>query len=339
MTGKRRLRTSVHLELDRWGPAGSGRASVVSLGEAETYCRRLASSHYENFPLISWLLPKKLHQHFCNVYAYCRWADDLADEVNNPQESLQLLSWWNAELVQCYAGTTWHPVFVALQQTIDEFQIPLDPFEQLISAFEQDQRVWEYNTFDELLDYCRRSANPVGRLVLFVCGKHNEYTIHWSDLVCTGLQLANFWQDVNRDFNIGRVYLPQQDCRRFNYTRQDIENRVTNSAFLELMKFQVQRTRRYLFAFELLVLELPSRLQVEVELFARGGLKILDRIETIGYCVWDTRPTVSKWDILGLFLRSYSRRLLRQFGHHHVHPAEVDPEIDKVEAVQLRSLK
>src|SRR5580658_9561058 len=152
-------------ELKVWGPEAAPR--LLSLSEAEAYCRTLATGHYENFPVVSWLLPRDLHQHFYNVYAYCRWADDLGDEVHDTAKSLELLNWWRQELEACYAGQTRHPVFVALKPTIDEFSIPPKPFLDLISAFEQDQSVLEYDTFDQVRDYCRRSADPVGRLVLF----------------------------------------------------------------------------------------------------------------------------------------------------------------------------
>ena len=192
-------------------------------------------------------------------------------------------------------------MFVALSKTIREFEIPATPFEDLLSAFEQDQRVTEYETFADLRDYCRRSADPVGRLVLYLCRQYEEQNVAWSDSICTGLQLANFWQDVNRDLDIGRVYLPKEDCRRFGYAWDDLQNRVTNPAFLELMRFEVDRAREFLEAGLPLIPNLPGRLQVDIELFARGGLKILERIERIGYRVWDTRPVVTKLDVLKLF--------------------------------------
>ncbi len=294
-------------ELNRYGPAGIGHASI-SLPEAEAYCKRLAVDHYENFPLVSWLLPKTLHQHFYNVYAYCRWSDDLGDEVGDPRRSLELLHWWGGELAACYQGQSRHPVFVALGRTIEEFAIPSEPFADLLSAFEQDQRVTEYETFAELRDYCRRSADPVGRLVLYLCQAHNEQNVRWSDSICTGLQLANFWQDVARDLDIGRIYLPKEDCEAFGYSRADLHNRATNPAFLELMRFEVDRAREFLQAGMPLIPRLPGRLQVDIELFARGGLKILERIEGIGYRVWDKRPVVTKFDALKLLLGCLLRK-------------------------------
>lgn len=297
--------------LNNWGPAAN--FATPSLPDAIKFCRDLATTHYENFPLASWLLPKSLHQHFFNVYAYCRWADDLSDEVHGDQQSLELLAWWRRELEDCYAGTARHPVFVALRSTIDEFDIPPEPFHHLIDAFEQDQRIHEYQTFEELRDYCRGSADPVGRLVLYMCQQFNDQNAEWSDSICTGLQLANFWQDVARDAVIGRTYLPKEDRERFGYSDEDLANKVTNQAFLDLMKFQVDRAKQHLLDGLPLVRHLPGRMQVDIELFARGGLKILERVEAIGYRVWDQRPKVTKWDagrlFVGCVLRAVGRKL------------------------------
>ena len=276
------------------------------------YCRKLATSHYENFPVVSWLLPKPLRQHFYNVYSYCRWADDLGDEVGDSATSLELLAWWRQELDACYAGESRHPVFVALKTTIDEFGIPREPFLDLISAFEQDQRVLEYETFEQLRDYCRRSADPVGRLVLFLCREHRPGNLTWSDSICTGLQLANFCQDVSRDFAIGRIYLPRFDCEMFGYRRDDFDARRINESFLDLMKFQVDRARQFLIEGLPLVDHLPGRLQIDIDLFAHGGLRILQRIESVGYRVWETRPKVTKVDALGLVAGALWRKLIRR---------------------------
>ena len=181
-----------------WGPRAT-HCPPPTPAEAAAYCRRLATTHYENFPVVSWLLPRRMHQHFYNIYAYCRWADDLGDEVGDVAQSLELLGWWREELTSCFEDRPRHPVFVALGPTIHEFGIPVEPFGDLISAFEQDQSVHEYETFEQLTDYCRRSANPVGRLVLYLCRQATSENFVWSDSICTGLQLANFWQDVARE--------------------------------------------------------------------------------------------------------------------------------------------
>jgi len=286
-------------------------ARTWSLPEAEHYCRDLATSHYENFPLASWLLPRSLHQHFYNVYAFCRWADDLGDETGDPQLSLELLSWWRNELDACFLGDCRHPVFVALRPTLDRFHIPRQPFDDLISAFEQDQTVQEYQTCPQLLDYCTRSANPVGRIVLHLCGQTSEQHFLWSDSICTGLQLANFWQDVARDLDIGRIYLPAEDRVRYGVTRDDLLARRTTDGFPALMEELVTRARSLLISGLPLVEHLPGRLQVDIELFARGGLCILDRIRQIGYRVLDRRPVVTKRDAARLFVACTGRAFLR----------------------------
>ncbi len=302
-------------ELANWGPAA--RSAPPTLKLAQDYCRRIATGHYENFPVVSVLLPKPLQQHFYNVYSWCRWADDLGDEVGDTTRALESLAWWREEITACYAGQGSHPVTVALAETIREFQIPQQPFLDLISAFEQDQTVLEYDTCEQLFDYCRRSADPVGRLVLHLCRQAKPENFGWSDSICTGLQLANFWQDVARDYDIHRVYLPREDRERFGYTAEQLARRETNSAFLELMRFEVARARKLLSPWsgagepELRVF--PLRVQIDLELFARGGERILDRIEGIGYRVWDQRPKVTKWDVVQLFARCVTHALIRPF--------------------------
>src|ERR1700756_2060298 len=182
-----------------------------SEAEAQAYCSRLARSHYENFSVASWFLPERLRQHFFNVYAYCRISDDLGDEVGDPQWSLELLDQWETELNACYAGTPRHPVFVALAETVRVFEIPQHEFSDLLTAFRQDQTITRYETFDDLLGYCRNSANPVGRLVLYLCAYRDPERQQLSDFTCTALQLANFWQDVSLDYDKGRIYLPLED--------------------------------------------------------------------------------------------------------------------------------
>ena len=310
------MKTEFAHEIAIWGPQAATQAP--SHADAEAYCRRLAKTHYENFPMVSWLLPKRLHQHFYNIYAFCRWADDLGDETGDPARALELLGWWREELSACFEGEARHPVFVALRPTINEFEIPFAPFADLISAFEQDQTVHEYETFEQLADYCRRSANPVGRLVLHLCRQARDENFAWSDSVCTGLQLANFWQDVARDLDIGRVYLPAEDRRRFGYSLDDLKARMTNAAFLALMHFEVERARAWLSPWrDQRLPELagfPLRVQVDIELFARGGERILDRIAAIGYRVWHERPVVTKMDVLRMFLGCLGRALRRKFS-------------------------
>ncbi len=262
-------------ELDRLGP---GRPHApFDLPRARAYCRRLTLGHYENFTVASLLLPRRLLHHFHAVYAYCRWADDLADETGGGDRALDLLAWWRDQLLACYDGRPTHPVFVALRPTIERFRIPPQPFLDLLSAFEQDQRVKRYQTFEQLLDYCRRSANPVGRLVLYLGEAFDETRAALSDCVCTALQLANFWQDVGRDYDIGRVYLPEEDRRRFGYGDDDLAARRFTPAFAALMRFEVERTRELFERGRPLIAMTPPDLRLDVELFLRGGLAVLRR--------------------------------------------------------------
>jgi squalene synthase HpnC len=280
-------------ELARYGPAAE--YAVPSVAEASEYCRELATRHYENFTVASWLLPRHLRRHFCHVYAYCRWADDLADESGTPEECLALLNGWEGELDACYTGQTRHPVFVALAETIREFQIPREPFADLLVAFRQDQAVREYDTFEQLLGYCRNSANPVGRLVLYLGRCHDAERAALSDSICTGLQLANFWQDVRRDHEMGRVYLPRADRNQFHYADKDLAQRRFNRAFEELLRFEVDRAEGYLREGVPLVDLVPRALRIDVQLFLRGGFAILAAIRRAEYNVWRRRPTLTRW--------------------------------------------
>jgi squalene synthase HpnC len=294
--------------LRQFGPEASH--GDVSLEAAEAHCRTLAGGHYENFPVLSFALPKALRQDFANVYAFCRWADDLGDEVADPHDALRLLAWWQSELDAAFAGEARHPVFVALRKTIARHELEQTPFDDLISAFRQDQTKTTYDDFDELRDYCRRSADPVGRIVLRMCGRDSNENVAASDEVCTGLQLINFWQDVARDSDMGRVYLPRQDRLRFGYRDDDFAERRTTPEFVELMRFEVERARNMLVAGLPLSDRMPGRLKVVIALFALGGLRICDRVEAIGYRVWDRRPTVTKSDALGLIPKAVSRALI-----------------------------
>jgi squalene synthase HpnC len=296
-------------ELAQHGPAGKGGRAAPSLDESYAYCRRLAKTHYENFVVASRLLPRQLRQHFANVYAYCRWSDDLADETSTSEESLALLDWWEGQLDECFAGRATHPVFVALRHTIREFDIPPEPFHDLLSAFRQDQIVRRYETFAELLDYCRRSANPVGRLVLYLGRIHDDERGELADSICTGLQLANFWQDVAEDWRRGRAYIPQEDCRCFGFGEIDFAAGEANAAFQRLMEYEVARAEDWLRAGLPLVERLPGWLAGDIWLITQGGLKILDKIRSVNYDVWTRRPKVSQWDQTKLLAGLLVRRL------------------------------
>jgi squalene synthase HpnC len=284
--------------------------AAPSLAEAQAYCERLAKTHYENFSVATWFLPKRLRQHFYNVYAYCRISDDLGDEVGNAQQSLELLDQWESELNACYAGEPKHPVFVALRETVQQCGIPQHEFSDLLIAFRQDQTVTRFETFNDVLGYCRYSANPVGHLVLYLCGYSDQERQQLSDYTCTALQLANFWQDVLVDYGKGRIYLPLEDLRRFGVSGEDIAQRRAAPQFLEMMKFEVERAREW-FAKGLPLVKVVNReLAIDIELFSRGGQEILNAIERQGFDVLKSRPVISKGRKLLLMARAATGKLV-----------------------------
>ena len=284
--------------------------TAPSLEEAQAYCRRLARSHYENFSVATWFLPERLRQHFYNVYAYCRISDDLGDEVGDPTASLHLLDQWQIELAACYAGTPRHPVFVALAETVRQFEIPQHEFSDLLTAFRQDQTVTRYETFEDLLGYCLNSANPVGHLVLYLCGYRDAERQKLSDFTCTALQLANFWQDVSVDYAKGRIYLPLEDLRRFSVSEQDLAANRNTPAFCEMTRFEVERARDWFKQGMPLIGKVDKELAIDLDLFSRGGLEILSAIEKQGFAVLGRRPSISKPRKLALVARAALGKLL-----------------------------
>jgi len=270
----------------------------------------MATNHYENFSVATWFLPKRLRQHFYNVYAYCRISDDLGDEVGDPRASLQLLDAWQQELEACYAGSPKHPVFVALSETVQAFEIPKHEFSDLLTAFRQDQTVTRYKSFDDLLGYCKNSANPVGHLVLYLCGYKDSERQLLSDFTCTALQLANFWQDVSVDYAKGRIYLPLEDLHRFAVSEDDIAHQRNTSAFVEMMKFEVERAREWFRQGLPLIQKVSRELAVDIELFSRGGQEILNAIEAQGCAVLGRRPVISKPRKLALVARAALGKLV-----------------------------
>jgi len=284
--------------------------SPPSLEESREYCRRLARTHYENFSVVTWFLPKRLRQDFLNVYAYCRISDDLGDEVGDPAAALALLDEWQTELDACYTGSPRHPVFVALADTVKKFSIPKHEFSDLLIAFRQDQTVTRFETFDDVLAYCRYSANPVGRLVLYLCGYHDAERQQLSDYTCTALQLANFWQDVSVDYGKGRIYLPLEDLRRYSVSQEDLAQNRNTPAFCEMMKFEVGRAREWFDRGLPLINKVDKELALDIDLFSRGGQEILDAIERQGFAVLGRRPVISKPRKLALVARAALRKLL-----------------------------
>ncbi len=276
--------------------------------ESLAYTHWLATHHYENFHVVSFLLPRGLHQDFYNVYSFCRWADDLGDEIGDTTESLRLLEWWGGETARLYdRGEATHPVMVALRGTIERRELPREPFEDLIHAFVQDQTTTRYESLNDLYEYCRYSANPVGRLVLYLCGYRDAERQRMSDATCTALQLANFWQDVSVDLAKGRIYLPLEVLRRHGGSEADVTARRFTPQFRAAMAEMVAEARR-LFAQGLpLARTVNRRLSLDLELFNRGGMKILDKVEAIGYDVLSTRPSISKTERAGVLLSSLLR--------------------------------
>lgn len=287
-----------------------GRAPTLAEGRA--YCRRWARAHYENFTVASWMLPRRLRQHFYHVYAYCRWADDLADETGGGGKSLELLDWWEGELLAMYAGAPRHPVMAALAETAREFNIPPDPFRQLLVAFRQDQTVHRYAARDELLDYCRSSANPVGRLVLYLGRCHDERRAALADCVCTGLQIANFCQDMRRDWERGRLYLVREIYEPLGCCESTLASGRFDAAWQQAVERHVDWAARLLRQGGRLVPLMPAELRLDVWLFVHGGLAILHKIRQQQYDVWRQRPTVLKRQQLGLLVRGWlqTRRAL-----------------------------
>jgi len=290
-------------------------ANACSPAAAQQYTRWLATHHYENFNVVSWLLPRNLHQHFYNLYAYCRWADDLGDEIPQKERALELLDWWEHELDDCYSGRPSHPVFVALRETVVAKNIPKQPFADLLRAFRQDQTVKRYPDWDSMIGYCVFSANPVGRLVLYVCGYRDEERQAMSDATCTALQLANFWQDVSRDLEKGRIYIPLDVAAAHGLTETDIVERRFDKRYVSLMKDLIARTRLLFAQGAPLAKMVSGRLSVDLEMFSRGGVAVLDGIEATGYDTLHSRPSISKSKQIRLLGRALLTHLVSDPMH------------------------
>jgi squalene synthase HpnC len=271
-------------------------AEQPTLEEAKAWCRKLATTHYENFHVATWFLPKRVRPHFESVYAYCRVSDDLGDEVADPATALRLLDEWGAMLDECYdyPERSRHPVFVALRETIVANDLPRHLFHDLLAAFKQDQTKTRFESIAELEEYSRDSANPVGRLVLLVCGYREESIALLSDKICTALQLANFWQDVVEDWERGRRYLPGDLMRRFGVTDAEIGARSFTPEFRGLMAHLVGVTRAMLRDGAAISTMVDRELATTLDLFRKGGESILDAIAAQGYDTLKRRPQVSK---------------------------------------------
>lgn len=285
------------------------------IAQAEAFSRLIARTHYENFSIASWLLPRSLQQDFYNVYAFCRWSDDLADELGDPEKSRALLSAWEFELNECRGGVPRNPILLALQQTVNRHAIPKQLFTDLLSAFQQDQFKTRYNDEVELLNYCTRSANPVGRIVLTMAQVEDADCLELSDSICTGLQIANFCQDMSRDAAQDRIYAPRTLQERHQVNDAMILERKVTPQLRNLLRDWCGSSRNFLTQGQDLAARVPRWLAVDINLFTRGGLAILKAIEAQHYDVWSHRPTVSKLRKTGLFVQSvfehYFSRLKR----------------------------
>ena len=275
-----------------------------TLDEARAWCHELATTHYENFHVATFFLPKRVRPHFESVYAFCRVSDDLGDEVADTRTALRLLEAWGTLLDECYDAPerSRHPVFVALRETVVACDLPRRLFHDLLRAFCQDQIKTEYGTWDEAVEYSRYSANPVGRLVLMVCGYRDEERALLSDKICTGLQLANFWQDAVRDSEIPRRYIPAEYMERFGVAEGQIEGRVFTPEFGAMMQALVERTRDMLQEGAPLSQMVDQELSVTMDLFRKGGEAILDGIAAQDYDVLRGRPVVTRRKKLLLLL-------------------------------------
>lgn len=314
---------------------GPERCDPLSLEQATDYTRRLTRTHYENFTVVSWFLPKRLRDDFANVYAFCRWADDLGDEIGDPRKALELLGWWREELRRCYDGRPRHPVFIALEPTIHKHDIPMQPFDDLIRAFEQDQEVHRYPTWEQVIDYCTRSADPVGRLVLYMAGYRDAERQLLSDKTCTALQLANFWQDVRRDIlERDRVYVPSEVASRHGLSIEQMVDAVKRDAapgsapscaacptdsvaisalrpaYTATIRELVDRTKPLFSEGQALLPLLDPDVRLDVKLFTMGGEAILQLIERQRYDTLTRRPSLGKVGKATLMLRAVAGKLM-----------------------------
>ncbi len=337
-----RTASKILAQLDAYGP---DHCPTVTYEEAARYTQELAKSHYENFSVVSWFLPQDLREDFRNVYAFCRCADDLGDETGSTERSLELLAWWQRELDLCYQGKPRHPVYVALQRTIQKYDIPQKPFADLIDAFIQDQRVTRYDTFPQVLDYCTRSADPVGRLVLYLCGYRDEQRQRLSDNTCTALQLANFWQDVRRDvLERDRVYIPRDIAQKHGLDIDNIVDAIKRheatlnagapdasilapleNAYKATIKDLVNQTWPLFEAGRPLLPLIRKDVRVDIELFSMGGERILKLIEDQKYNTLVTRPKLSKGAKIMLMFKAVAIKLKSGLpGGHAQEPAQPD---------------
>jgi len=273
--------------------------------QAFQFCERLTYDHYENFPVASLFIPKDKRRYICAIYSFARISDDFADEPGlTPAERIESLNEWEEQLVDCYRGHAQHPVFVALRETVDRFDIPIELFHHLLHAFRMDVTTHRYETFEDVLEYCEHSANPIGRLMLLLFNYRSEATMLQADLICTALQLTNFWQDVSIDLQKDRVYIPLDDIREFGYTEEELFDRKATQVFKDLMCYQIDRTRQLFNEGRPLLQEMGKDLAMELKMTWNGGVRILKKIEQLDYDVLHHRPRLALVDKASLVLSS-----------------------------------
>ena len=274
--------------------------------QAFQFCENLAREHYENFPVASFLIPREKRAPVYAIYAFARIADDYADEAGlTTAERMDSLGEWEEQLIDAYRGHAHHPVFVALRETADRFEMPMELFHNLLKAFRSDVTTHRYETFDEVLAYCENSANPIGRLMLLLFNYRSEAMMELSDFICTALQLTNFWQDVSVDLEKDRVYSPLEDIREFGYSEEELFQRRYSQAFKDIMGYQVERTEQLFREGRPLLLQVGKDLRMELRLTWNGGMRILKKIEQADYDVLTRRPALSSYDKATLLLLSY----------------------------------
>ena len=270
------------------------------------YCETIARTHYENFPVASRFVPKEIRKYVWTIYAFARIADDYADEPGfTLAERMDNLNRWERHLDECYNSNPTHRVFAALAETVERFQIPFELFQNLLTAFRTDVTVKRYDTYEDVLAYCRNSANPIGRILLLLLNYRSEAMMQLSDSICTALQLTNFLQDVSVDLQKDRIYLPLEELEEFDYSEQDLLNQKVNDQFYCLMAFQVRRTAELFVKGKPLLAMVGKDLSRELKLTWNGGTRILQKIHDQNYDVLTKRPTLSKWDKVGLLFRSF----------------------------------
>jgi squalene synthase HpnC len=293
-----------------------------TLAEAQAWCRHLATTHYENFHVATWFLPKRVRPYFESIYAFSRVADDLGDEVADTDTALRLLAGWRAMLAECYLRPedSMHPVFVALREAIDQTGVPQQLFDDLITAFQMDQRLTHHESMESLIHYSQYSANPVGRLVLWVSGYRDEARALLSDKVCTALQLANFWQDVVEDWERGRRYLPADAMACFGVTDAMIAERYFTPEFRAMMQYLVEYAETMLAEGGVIASRVDAELAVTLRLFEAGGRAALHGIIAQDYDVLKRRPSVSKITKLRLLMGALAGKISSSF--HPRRPAQ-----------------